>query len=44
MGLELYAIWSSRLGDMVEKVQHMQTGTVSIASGIRLPLTDLLDT
>ena len=34
--LKLPAIWSYCLGDMGQKVQHMQTGIVFVASGKRI--------
>ena len=42
--LKFHDIWSSRFGDMWQKVQHMQTPTVSAASRKRLPLSYFLNT
>ena len=44
MWLELLAIWSYRLGDTGQKVQHMQTGAVSTTSRKRLQLTYFQET
>ena len=41
--LKLHAIWNSRLGDIGQKVQHMQTGAVSAALGRRPQLTSFLE-
>ena len=42
--LRFYVIWSSRLKDITQNVQRVQTGTVSAASRKWFPLTYLLNT